>query len=72
MLQALRDRIAYERTFSLAERIERRKDKICLGIARRMPARLVNWVIVRRHADLTRGDVHPDSLKAFDLYREAA
>lgn len=68
-LAAIRNRIAYERTFSLAERWERRKEKVAIWLARRLPQRLRMWVIVCRHADVTRGDAHPDSVSAFDLTR---
>lgn len=75
MLQSFRDRIAYERTYSIGERIERAKDKACLWIARRLPDRLIMWVVVARHADHTsgaHGNRHPDTVKAFELYDKAA
>lgn len=67
---SLRERIRYELSYSISERIERGKDSLCLKLARRMPARLIKWAIVVRHAELTRGDVHPASVSAFDLYKE--
>ena len=68
----LRDRINYHLSFTLSERIERAKDKACLWIARRIPDRLGMWVVVARHAAITTGDRHPDSVTAFDLYAKAA
>lgn len=71
MIQTIADRIRYERTFTLAERIDRAKDKGAMWLARRLPERLTNWVVICRHADVTRGDQHPDTVAAFDLYRPA-
>lgn len=71
----LRDRINYHLSFSMAERIERAKDKACLWIARRMPERLGMWTVVARHAAVTSGEHgnrHPGDVKAFDLYGKAA
>jgi hypothetical protein len=70
MLTTIASRIAYERTFTLAERWERAKEKAAQFVAwKLLPARVCMWVVVRRHADVTRGDQHPDTVKAFDLYK---
>ena len=70
-LTAIRDRIAYERTFSLSERWERRKEKLAMFVAWHcLPERVRMWVIIRRHADLTTGEHgsrHPDTVSAFEL-----
>lgn len=69
MMQKLRNRIAYERTFTLAERWERSKEKIAQIVAWHiLPKRVRMWVVVRAHAIVTKGDQHPDTVKAFDLY----
>lgn len=67
MFEALADRIRYERTYSLAERWDRSKEKAAVWLARRLPRRLILWVIVCRHADVTAPDQHPDTVSAFDL-----
>jgi hypothetical protein len=72
----LRDRINYHLSFSMAERIERRKEKLAQFVAWHcLPERVIHWVIVRRHASLTsgaHGSRHPDQVSAFDLYKKAA
>lgn len=72
MLSTIANRIAYERTFTLAERWERAKEKAAQFVAwKLLPARVCLWVVVRRHADVTASDQHPDTVKAFDLYKSA-
>ena len=68
MFETLADRIRYESTFTLAERWERAKEKAAQFVAwHLLPQRVRMWVIIRRHADVTRGDQHPDTVSAFDL-----
>lgn len=65
------DKIAYERTFSLSERWERLKEKLARFIAWHcLPKRVRMWVIIRRHAEITKDNIHPDTVKAFDLYKD--
>lgn len=74
-LDRIKAEIAYQRSFTISERVERAKDKACLWLARRLPARLIMWVVVARHADHTsgaHGNRHPDTVKAFELYDKAA
>jgi hypothetical protein len=63
--------IAYQRTFGIADRWERRKEKLAQFIAWHcLPERVRMWVIIRAHANCTSGkndNVHPDDVKAFDL-----
>jgi hypothetical protein len=54
--------------YSRAERRARLREKICRAIAYRLPIEVRKWVIVPRHAEVTRGNQHPDTVKAFDLY----
>jgi ribosomal protein L16/L10AE len=67
----LREKIAYELSFSLAERWERRKEAAAIWIARRLPKRVRLWVVVTTHAAVTQssGDKHPDEISAFDLHK---
>lgn len=68
MTMSLADRIRYERTFTLAERWERGKERVARFVAwNLLPQRVRMWVIVRRHAEVTKPDQHPDTVSAFDL-----
>ncbi len=76
MQLSLKERIAYEMSFSLRERWNRAKEKAAQFIAWHcLPERVRMWVIIRRHADLTTGagkfaNQHPDTVSAFDLTKD--
>lgn len=67
----LSELIAYERTFSIAERCSRAKEKAAMFVAWHLLPKLVRkWVVIRAHADATTdrfGNVHPGDVTAFQL-----